>query len=222
MNNKKMITLMIIGVIAVLTIPNLVQKHTEKNTVKKVQKFYSTLSDAFSLAMKKNGPVSNWRLTDSGEASTEKIYEVLFKPYFKIAKNCGGDNDGNCIANVKYKFLNNSDSVNFGTSRKYYIIALDDGSSVCFGGEDSNIYIFYDINGAKGPNQWGRDLFDFGITYDSIIPTGIKDIDFKSFQTYCKTTSKGYACSTWIIYKGNMDYLHCDGLTWNSRSCKDK
>ena len=58
-----LITLVIIGVVAALTIPNLLQKYQEQATVKKVQKFYSTLSNAYSIAMKENGPASEWGTT---------------------------------------------------------------------------------------------------------------------------------------------------------------
>ena len=78
-----LITLVIIGIVAALTIPNLMQKYTEQATVKSVQKFYSNLSNAYNLAMKENGPVGEWGLTGQDEQSAAKIYEILIKPYFK-------------------------------------------------------------------------------------------------------------------------------------------
>ena len=99
-----LITLVIIGIIAALTIPNLLQKYQEQATVKKVQKFYSNLSNTYSLAMKENGPVSDWGLIGAtSEDSSTKIYDILFKQYYKIAKDCCLLNKGNCVANGKYK-----------------------------------------------------------------------------------------------------------------------
>ena len=70
-----LITLVIIGVIAALTIPNLMQKYQEQTTVKKVQKFYSTLSNAYSLAVKENGSVKDWGLRAGYTfEGAEKIY----------------------------------------------------------------------------------------------------------------------------------------------------
>ena len=231
-----LITLVIIGVVAALTIPNLMQKYTEQTTVKKLQKFYSNLSNAYNLAMKENGPANEWGLTGRDETSANKVYELLFKPYFKIAKNCGINNMGNCLANVHYKYLNNGTTANYATNiaghnDKYYKIALDDGAAVWWRGNSKseqplNINIFYDVNGVKGPNQWGRDLFDFYISDKKVFPPGITSGDYSysavSFNNNCKKTAQGWGCAAWVVYKGNMDYLHCNGLDWDKNSCKDK
>jgi len=224
-----LITLVIIGVIAALTIPNLMQKYQEQATVKKVQKFYSNLSNAYSLAMKENGNIEGWGTTYRDEESAAKVYEILFKPYFKIAKDCGPTNKGNCITNNAYKNLNNTTSSGFGYNVKnYYKITLDDGAAVFFNKYDQNlININYDVNGIKGPNQRGKDFFYFMITRGKIFPIGIPSGNYSfssySFNAHCNsTTSDGYGCTAWVIYKGNMDYLHCDGLTWDKHSCKDK
>jgi len=220
-----LITLVIIGVVAALTIPNLMQKYTEQETVKKLQKFYSNLSNAYNLAMKDNGTIDEWGLTGLNTSSAQKIYEMLFKPYFKISKNCETTNTGNCISNVVYKLFNNGDSKSYGNERKYYKIVLEDGSAVFWrgiSGESSSMYIFYDINGEKEPNQWGHDLFELFIINNKIFPSGIQSGEYsvEPFNSSCRKTKNGYGCAAWLIYKGNMDYLHCD-LTWDKHSCKD-
>ena len=222
-----LITLVIIGVIAALTIPNLMQKYQEQTTVKKVQKFYSTLSNAFNLAVKENGPVSDWGLTGYNSESAEKIYEILFKPYFRIAKNCGTERSGDCFTKT-YKFLNGDIvSSGLGLSSSYYKIVLDDGSSVAwYANTSTSLYVVYDANGPKGPNQWGIDYFYFYSPKDIITP-GLTSGPSASygFNTYCKKNTtdaySGYGCAVWVVSKGNMDYLHCDGLTWDKHSCKD-
>lgn len=50
-----LITLGVIGVVAALTLPSLIQKSTEKETVVALKKFYSESSQAFSLAVEKDG-----------------------------------------------------------------------------------------------------------------------------------------------------------------------
>ena len=229
-----LITLVIIGVVAALTIPNLMQKYTEQTTVKKVQKFYSNLSNAYNLAMKDNGPITEWNLTGYTSESAEKIYEILFKPHFKITKNCGVDNTGNCVKNTSYKFLNNKNWGKLSTSTYTYKITLEDGATVLWRADNNHeVEIYYDTNGPKEPNQWGKDFFVFYIAYSrSIIPGGIPTGNYavSNFNQTCKLigdennnqVGTGSGCTAWIIYKGNMDYLHCDGLTWTSRSCKEK
>ena len=223
-----LITLVIIGVIAALTIPNLMQKYTEQTTVKKVQKFYSNLSNAYKLAMKDNGTADEWGLTPFDEPGASKIYTLLFKPYFKIAKDCGVKNTGKCLKNERYKYLNNSVAQSYGELNYHYKLLLDDGSAVSLKVEEHpniyNIAIMYDINGKKEPNTWGKDMFYFAIKNNKVFPVGIQSGDFSHnpFNGNCNnTTSTGSGCTAWIIYKGNMDYLHCD-LTWDKHSCKDK
>ena len=220
-----LITLVIIGVVAALTIPNLMQKYQEQTTVKKLQKFYSSLSNAFSLTIRDNGAVGEWGITpENKQESAEKIYEILFKPYFKIAKNCGTTRTGNCIAD-EYKYLNNISGLSYNYKENYKIV-LDDGASLVFTAATNNtIILMYDVNGLKAPNQWGRDMFDFRIQNAKIFPDGLPGYNNNSasaFDTGCSLNERGQSCAAWVIYKGNMDYLHCDGLTWNSRSCKEK
>ena len=216
-----MITLVIIGVVAALTIPNLMQKYTEQTTVKKVQKFYSTLSNAYALAAKDNGSVDNWNLLEQTSEHAETIYELLFKPYFKIAKNCGSSNTGDCI-DLNYRRLNNEDFGKFNHT-SYYKIVLADGSAVIWrAGVGQSAAIYFDTNGYKEPNQWGKDLFLFELVQEKIYPNGApKHSGQDYFSTHCKLTSDGYGCTAWIIFKGNMDYLHCDDLSWTGKDkCK--
>ena len=229
-----LITLVIIGVVAALTIPNIMQKYTEQTTVKKVQKFHSNLANAYSLAIKDHGPASEWGFSGTYNAeSAEKIYKILFKSYFKIAKNCGGDNTGNCFANTAYKGLNSKAINNYSNKTGFYKFTLDDGSTVFNYTSGNNIWIVYDTNGIKGPNQFGRDTFHFLIYNDKFIPYGspllAKNINTinTSFQTYCSpngdpdSTNSGISCAAWVVYKGNMDYLHCDDLSWDGKDkCK--
>ena len=218
-----LITLVIIGVIAALTIPNLLQKYQEQATVKKVQKFYSNLSNAYLLATRENGSIDGWGLTGFNIESGKKIYEILFKPYFKIAKDCGGYNTDKCFSNST-KWLNNT-AGGGQTDLDIYKITLDDGSSVAWISEGTAEYaerrlisIRYDVNGIKGPNQWGKDFFEFSIVSDMQrpqpygFPPNIGGGTRYNFNTYCQKNSdtnySGRGCAAWVIYKGNMDYLH--------------
>ena len=224
-----LITLVIIGVIAALTIPNLMQKYTEQTTVKKVQKFYSNLANAYNLAIKENGTATEWGLTGNNSDTTKIVFDILIKPYFKIAKDCGHTNNSDCIANVKYKYFNDTDAYNYRGDRSIYKIILDDGSCIWIRGNSTGAFdIYYDVNGKKGPNKWGHDLLWFYTYSDrAIVPAGLPSGSKYSVDAFDRTcnssaTHNGHGCAAWVIYKGNMDYLHCEGLTWKNNSCKDK
>ena len=57
-----LITLGIIGVVAALTIPSLIQKYEEKQTVSQVKKAYSEISQAYMSAVQGEGTPDNWGL----------------------------------------------------------------------------------------------------------------------------------------------------------------
>ena len=220
-----LITLVIIGVVAALTIPNLMQKYTEQTTVKKVQKFYSTLANAYSLAIRENGQPNEWGLTDSRITNAEKIYELLFKPYFKIAKDCGVYNRGNCFPQYT-TWLDGTEASKENDSGNYKV-TLNDGSSVKWYKEGNTyIIVMYDVNGPKSPNRWGEDIFMFGMRQGLQRPFAYGEVgNHTDFNTYCnkKSTAEkpGRGCAGWVIYKGNMDYLHCDDLSWTGKDkCK--
>lgn len=108
MNNKTaftlaevLITLGIIGVVAAMTLPTLVQKHQEKVTIAKLKKSYSTMQQAYLMAIREKGPIETWGIAisndnrDSNEGQDLTLYNdkenLLYhlKDYLKITKYCG-------------------------------------------------------------------------------------------------------------------------------------
>ncbi|MDR1327072.1 MAG: prepilin-type N-terminal cleavage/methylation domain-containing protein [Heliobacteriaceae bacterium] len=55
-----LITLGIIGVVAALTIPSLIAKHKEKETVSKLKNIFSTLSNAYTLILNEHDSPEKW------------------------------------------------------------------------------------------------------------------------------------------------------------------
>ena len=60
-----LITIGIIGVVAALTLPPLIQDYREQATVTRVKKFYSVFSQAYAMAVQENGTIDNWGLKDT-------------------------------------------------------------------------------------------------------------------------------------------------------------
>ena len=72
----------------------------------------------------------------------------------------------------------------------------------------------------------GKNSFYFYITKNGIYPIGSNGDTNLSFETACSvenySSNNGYGCTAWIIQNGNMDYLHCNDLSWNGkRKCSD-
>ena len=223
-----LITLGIIGVVAAMTMPSLIQNYQEKATVTKLKKCYSLVSQAYVSILNDEGG------SDTLQAGDDLEMMEKFGKYLKYQKTCGR-NKG-CFPNVTYKSVTGNGYSKWEddtTDRSRAI--LTDGTLIMFnksamwGGNEGNyLYaqIYVDINGFKGPNQLGRDFFYFYISPEKIVPAGAKALEEKNEdQKFTKNCiqQNGYACAAWVIYNENMDYLHCKDLSWDGKhSCKEK
>lgn len=218
-----LITLGIIGVVAALTIPALIQSQQNKATVSAVKKAYTTLSQAYTSAVQDNGPPETWDL------STYTSLLDILSPYLSLMKNCG--TSSNCSA-TSYHSLNGVDVLPAG----YMGSAMfKDGSAIltqmgtpkCTTSRGStnalkNICceIMFDVNGPQKPNVLGKDYFTFYVTKYGLIPSGTVNewqFPFGAGDYGCDLSSyrTGYGCTAWVIYNENMDYLKCNNLSWS-------
>ena len=112
-----LITLGIIGVVAALTIPTLIQNYQEKAIVTKLKQSMSLFNQAFKMAELENGPITDWGLggllyvikeNEDGESFTSydtpentassKLYMDIFTKYLKITKYCTPEKKQFCFA----------------------------------------------------------------------------------------------------------------------------
>ncbi len=216
-----LIALGIIGIVAAITMPTLIQNHKEKTTVVKVKRMYSVLSQAYTMYLQEGG----YTLLQVNSNSAKIAFNV-FKPYLKVMKDCGTSRGAGCISTDLYLLKSGGKHNVSYSSSNYYKVILTDGSSIWFRGGGNNAYwidVFYDVNGPKGPNRWGYDLFEFLINNSDVAPGGVPDRGVSGgFNENCASkNSTGFGCAAWVVYKENMDYLKCDNLRWNGKSsCK--
>ena len=209
-----LIVLGIIGIIAQITIPNLISNFEEQSTITRLKKFYSTLEQA-SIKQRMN---------------YEDMTFASVLSNFNVIKKCVG---AFSCADQTYKNFNKQNNVQWGINdiftQAHYAI-LNDGSILRegVGGANCNIVrgagrgltsicseFSIDINGNKKPNQTGRDVFYFYITKDAgVIPFGTNDETSYPFST---CLSSGLGCAAWVIYNENMDYLKCSDLSWDGK-----
>ena len=93
-----LITLGIIGVVAAMTLPALIQKQHRKETSVKLKKFYSQMYQAILLAQNQYGEIEYWsrsgNLKDEDAENqglknfneTKKYWETYYAPYIKTLK----------------------------------------------------------------------------------------------------------------------------------------
>lgn len=212
-----LVTLVIIGVIASFTIPNLLNKTQNKEAVVQVQKMYSTLTAATNSIIAEQGPVSTWNW-NTGDLTMTDIVDN-YKSQLRIAKSCDF-NINTCYYENHWKALDdNSYAYYFHGGNAYYNI-LQDGTFVKFfkcqsaysgnntlspvcnvsAGDRAEMQIIININGNKPPNKVGRDVFFFLITDKKgvIVPT--------LNTSTCSTSGSGFGCSAKIIQEGAMNY----------------
>ena len=230
-----LITLGIISIVAALTIPSLVQKHRERVVVTKLKKNYSTIQQAYLMAVQELGTPDLWNLEMSGTDDTKNILYYL-KPYLKVTKYCGSKPNGCWEATLNLK---GGTFMNMEGNSTYSKAVLSDGSSILtsvvsascasYSSDVKELCGYYrvDINGTKQPNTLGKDVFTFYITKRGVVPAGTaseKNSGY-SFENSCRDSSshEGRGCTAWVIYNENMDYLHCSDLSWDGKkTCSGK
>ena len=232
-----LITLTIIGVIAVLTIPNLMQKWEDAHTVSAVKEVYSLMDNAIKELVREEGPLDDWGWPAAAswtDAPNPNYFAQKLSNYLKVTKYCGS-NSG-CFppaqnAKIKntwgrgvYSCLDMSNSGSEFEVNRHGKMLLANGMSVSFAFPYipvwNNEYVGYiniDINGAKGPNQFGLDYFQFPIGPNGLtLKRSGTLIDGNSIGSMlnsglCRNkTSRGTSCGFWIIKHGNMDYKYRD------------
>lgn len=207
--SEVMLVLSVIGVIAALTIPGIVQNTQNKQTVIKLKKAFSVLSQATTTAIADNG--GSFKGICSSSDHTCLLNKYL--PYFSILKKCdAGMTNGNCWS-PSTKYLN-SGSMAWASSAT--AVLLSDGTTVHFemGSSDCSStgwwgtlphcgFIALDFNGMNPPNIWGRDVFAFDIYENGVKPLGIQN---DGFDTSCISSSSGIGCAAIVIAENTINY----------------
>ena len=199
-----LITLSIIGIVAALTIPSMIENHNNKA--------WKTAKDLWDKKLVEATRQMNIDGVMTGVASTTEDYMNYFKKYVKVIKTCENDKLENCYAT---KFVQTGDKEtevevnslttasklgqkNWNTNTMGFVIA--DGTTVVMAynpncssvdpfskegqsGQVGCMSMLIDVNGKKGPNRVGDDI--------QLKNATISDCDMK-FQDKCIAASDIY------------------------------
>lgn len=172
-----LITLGIIGVIAAMTIPTLIQNTQKEQYITSLKKAYAQLNQAMAQVI--NDYNCSGNIVCTGLGSSALATELSQK--FKTIKYCGtglnecfsvgyvtdwswyydGSNK-NTGSNLSggYKFIT-TDGISYNIN---YYGFCNDNSALATGNMSQMCgWIAIDTNGLKGPNNFGRDLWEFWI-----------------------------------------------------------
>ncbi|MBP3924237.1 type II secretion system protein [bacterium] len=203
-----LITLGIIGIVAAMTLPALIQHYKKVEYSSRLKKFYSSMNQAIRLSEVTNGLPSEWNKApmlkdddgnDDLDASGEFTYNFFIKylaPYIKYIKIEQGKNQEGTLDNNDLKIK---------SSTKVY---LADGTTVLLW-NGICIDFFVDVNGDKKPNQFGRDLHNFLLCFNessNMNYCGNKDRFFCSFGSETSVSREH------LLNDCKANSYHCSGL----------
>jgi prepilin-type N-terminal cleavage/methylation domain-containing protein len=221
-----LITLSIIGVVAALTIPTVVQNYQKTQTVTQLKKVYSALSNTTNLAIAEHGPIEGWEIAENttGEDAVNFV-NAYMTPYLKVSKNCENKTTDDC--DFKRSYLNSDQLTSISSSAARFY--LNDGTLIAVrlvndaSASSKQAYIVIDINGQKRPNKTGKDVFNFYYIIDSqigsvigkFIPDGftVSRSSLVSDSEYnCNKNQNGNRCAA-LIMKDSWQIK--DDYPWN-------
>jgi len=213
-----LITLGIIGVVAALTIPTLVNNYRKKQFETGLKKEYSVLLQALDMYKQDNETPLKKEDTDQSHGE----FKNKIKPYLKILVDCGDEQAGKyeakCVQNGYYtqdkKYTYKTYSGNIANEDLFDDgqIILNDGSHLLFEnvGNRGAVFVSIDVNGYnKLPNKWGEDVFTFQLMNDGkLLPMGAEGTIYADENTFCSKTSlnrfNGIACANRAIYDSSF------------------
>ncbi len=157
-----LITLMIIGVIAAITIPSVYWTVQKTDLTAKFAKVYSSLAQCVKGVESLEGNVTQWTWSNG-----EQVFNDYFSKKFSVIEKCLPGAEG--CGDAQYTYLNGASVSNpFPTSLLRFVTA--DGTkwllginSGCLDSKEYCALIRVDINGDSKPNVYGRDVFTFFI-----------------------------------------------------------
>ena len=193
-----LITLAVIGVVAALTIPPLIQSYRKQVIETRLKRFYSVINQAVKLAEIDNGPVSSWQL--SGDTFVEYVL-----PHLKLIEKSEKSNNA---YNAEY----------VGGSYSYHSFYLSDGSLVLIkkaqysdGKDEASKINYVDIFFTPEPKRFdfeelskrtniGKTTFGFQLDMsDGFVKPYIRDLEknYSKDDLMGKTNkgTKNYYCS---------------------------
>ena len=207
-----LITLGIIGVVAAITIPGLINNYKANKLRTQFLKSYSTIQQVFKLMQEDD--VSLNPQDYNGHANP--FYRTFIK-YLVGATDCGHSAENLkpiCYirnSGVTYKLLPGYGNLNADLLDDGGIL-LQDGTMIYFENDfrQNYVYLFVDINGYKNPpNRLGYDLFAFEFCDGVLSAMGDKNTHFPNSDLYCNYNqnidNSGIACS--ILAKSDTEYF---------------
>lgn len=198
-----LITMVIVGVVATMTIPNVVDNISLAQYKSAWKKEYSSISNAHSLIKLNNGGTMN------GIATSDDTLMAAFLEYMPAIEVCTAASAG-CWYPDNPTYIKDIDGSNKWSRTTFGRAILKDGSLLFINWDFTNCadstvasgsisrcgWGLIDVNGYKGPNRGGKDTYAFWIG-ERVVPNGSLD---DTYVDQC-SDSQGFGCSAKYLYE---------------------
>ncbi|MDD3149877.1 MAG: prepilin-type N-terminal cleavage/methylation domain-containing protein [Candidatus Gastranaerophilales bacterium] len=181
---ETLIVIAIIGIIAGITIPMLFGGSNDAELKAAFKKMYGEMTQVYNLVTFENGtPYKCTYLTSGGSIRTEcyEMYNAMLSKmnYIKKCEISSYSALGTCIVSGGVIYSDGTESfggcAGYSTANQNASLSfvLNNGMYVfVYGAADPHPLFAIDVNGFKGPNNWGKDVFGFQIKDNKIINGG--------------------------------------------------
>ena len=219
-----LICLAVLGVVFTIAIGVMVADYNRNQTVVRLKKYYSTISQALPRAISENGPLYTWDFPDNlSEHGSYLFFEKYLKPYIVLIRDCKNSTEGAC--NFTFKELDGTEKSLNPTWARFY---LNDGAFLALQTYSNNkykvVYLYVDTNGKKRLNVVARDIFMFEFWLENeehpeyigkLLPFGHEfnreELISTNNTNNCNNTKNGNYCAA-LIMKDNWQIKN--GYPW--------
>ena len=204
-----LITLGIIGIIAALTMPSLVNKINKKHWITGYKKTYSELSQVHQLLNSESGDLYMAECRDFDDVCLRD----LFAAKMKVIESCHAVAPNKCQANSTFlngavRGINNTVNINASwpavVTASGYSVKFRFHISDCaeYSEKYSNMgklttcgWVQIDVNGLKKPNVVGKDIYFVNIYKNKLVPLPTDQRNNDTLKEDCEH-GEGVGCST--------------------------
>ena len=233
-----LITLAVIGIVAALTLPGLIQNHNEKA--------WSTAKDLWEKKLTETVRRMNIDGVMTGHESTEDFMNT-FKNYMKVIKTCDNTDINKCYSpkivqtgsesepeEIQTSELTTAENLgnDWGTNTMSFVIA--DGTTAIFaynpncayadpiedtGSQVSCLAYMVDVNGKKGPNRVTQDIALVGQIALSNCDNPIGDMCWST--DFAPTAINTCSDTTWDDHGTDNSYCSTNYWAGAKKACSD-
>ena len=134
-----LVTLGIIGVVAAMTMPALIQNYRNQVVETRLKKFYSTMNQAIAMSIKDNGDVETWTYFNNDQKDEDGN---------TINRTDDNDKSFNNYLAPYLKIIDKKDVTDFSGQRRM-LYFFEDGSAFAFAGHENRDITFFPKNAEK-------------------------------------------------------------------------